>query len=92
MVGAAELAHYLPFSFKTPKVQEYIAILWDAFATNHAHGKCQFAFLADHMLTMSFVYFSIWQIKQTTPKDFAVGLIGFGKHIAKSLLDATSPD
>ena len=43
------------------------------------------------MLTMSFVYFNIWQIKQTTPKDFAMGLIGFGKDIEKSLLDATSP-
>ena len=33
----------------------------------------------------------IWQIKQTEPKDFAMGLIGFGKDIEKSLLDATSP-
>jgi len=40
---------------------------------------------------MSFVYFNIWQIKQTTPKDFAMGLIGFGKDIEKSLLEATSP-
>jgi hypothetical protein len=43
------------------------------------------------MLTMSFVYFNIWQIKQTESKDFALGLIGFGKDIEKSLLDATSP-
>ena len=43
------------------------------------------------MLTMSFVYFNIWQIKQTTPKDFAMGLIGFGKDIEKTLLGATSP-
>ena len=43
------------------------------------------------MLTMSFVYFNIWQIRQTEPKDFAMGLIGFGKDIEKSLLDATSP-
>ena len=43
------------------------------------------------MLTMSFVYFNIWQIKQTAPKDFAMGLIGFGKDIEKNLLDATSP-
>jgi len=91
MQEAAELANYLPLSFKTPKEQEYIEFLWDAFATNHTHGKYQFAFLAYHMLTMSFVYFNIWQIKQTTPKDFAIGLIGFGKDIEKSLLDATSP-
>ena len=91
MEAAAELADYLPLSFKTPKEQEYIEFLWDAFETNHTHGKYQFAFLAYHMLTMSFVYFNIWQIKQTTPKDFAMGLIGFGKDIEKSLLEATSP-
>ena len=91
MEEAAELANYLPLSFKTPKEQEYIEFLWDAFETNYTHGKYQFAFLAYHMLTMSFVYFNIWQIKQTEPKDFAMGLIGFGKDIEKSLLDATSP-
>ena len=81
MVEAAELADYLPLSFKTPKEEEYFEFLWDAFETNHTHGKYQFAFLADRMLTMSFVYFNIWPIKQTTPKDFAMGLIGFGKDI-----------
>jgi len=91
MEEATELAYYLPLSFKTPKEQEYIEFLWDAFETNTTHGKYQFAFLAYHMLTMSFVYFNIWQIKQTEPKEFAMGLIGFGKDIEKSLLDATSP-
>jgi hypothetical protein len=64
MEEAAELANYLPLSFKTPKEQEYIEFLWEAFETNYTHGKYQFAFLAYHMLTMSFVYFNIWQIKQ----------------------------
>ena len=101
MEEAAELGNYLPLSFmslrdgipwdKTPKEQEYIAFLWEAFETNYTHGKYPSAFLAFHMLTMSFVYFNIWQIKQTEPKDFAMGLIGFGKDIEKSLLDATSP-
>jgi hypothetical protein len=91
MEDAAELANYLPLSFKTPKEQEYIDFLWDAFDTNYTHGKYQFAFLAYHMLTMSFVYFNIWQIRQTEPKDFAMGLIGFGKDIEKSLLEANSP-
>jgi hypothetical protein len=91
MEGAAELANYLPLSFKTPKDQEYIGFLWDAFETNYTHGKYQFAFLAYHMLTMSFVYFNIWQIKLTQPKDFAMGLIGFGKDVEKELLEATSP-
>ena len=73
MEEAAELANYLPLSFKSPKEQEYIEFLWDAFDTNYTHGKYQFAFLAYHMLTMSFIYFNIWQIKQTEPKDFAMG-------------------
>lgn len=88
---AAELGNYLPLSFKSPKEQEYIEFLWEAFESNYTHGKYQFAFLAYHMLTMSFVYFNIWQIRQTEPKDFAMGLIGFGKDTEKNLLDATSP-
>ena len=91
MEEAAELGNYLPLSFKSPKEQEYIEFLWDAFDTNYTHGKYQFAFLAYHVLTMSFVYFNIWQINQAEPKDFAMGLIGFGKDIEKSLLEATSP-
>ena len=54
MAEAAELANYLPLSFKTPKEQEYIEFLWDAFETNYKHGKYQFAFLAYHMLTMNY--------------------------------------
>lgn len=90
MEEAAELGHYLPLSFKSPKEQEYIAFLWDAFETNYTHGKYQFAFLAYHMLTMSCVYFNIWQIKQTRPGDFEKGLIGFARD-EKALLEATSP-
>ena len=91
MEEAAELADYLPLSFKTPKEQEYIEFLWDAFETNYAHGKYQFAFLAHHMLTMGFVCFNIWQIKQNEPKDFAKGLIGFSKDTEKDILGASSP-
>jgi len=91
MEEAAELANYLPVSFKTPTEQEYIEFLWDAFELNYENKKYQFAFLAYHMLTMSFIYFNIWQIKQTEPKDFAMGLIGFGRDIEKSLLEANSP-
>lgn len=80
MAEAAELANYLPLSFKTPKEQEYVAFLWDAYTSNCENQKYQFAFLAYHMLTMSFVYFNIWQIKQNKPKDFE-----------KDLLKASSP-
>jgi hypothetical protein len=91
MDEAAALADYLPLSFKTPKEQEYIEFLWEAFETNHTHGKYQFAFLAYHMLTMSFVYFNIWQIKQTEPEDFAKAMIGFNRDLEKDLMDATTP-
>jgi len=90
MDEAVELSNYLPLSFKSPKEQEYIDFLWDAFETNYTHGKYQFAFLAYHMLTMSFVYFNIWQIRHAQPKDFENGLIGFPRE-EKSLLEATSP-
>ena len=91
MEEAAELRDYLPLSFTSPKEQEYVAFLWDAFETNYTHGKYQFAFLAYHMLTMSFVYFNIWQIKKMEPKNFAMSLIGFGKDVEKDLSKATSP-
>ena len=91
MEEAIELSNYLPLSFKTRSEQDYIAFLWDAFETNYTHSKYQFAFLAYHMLTMSFVYFIIWQIRQALPADFSKGLIGFGKVIEKNLLEATSP-
>ena len=90
MEEAAELGNYLPLSFRTRSEQDYIAFLWDAFETNYIHGNYQFAFLAYHMLTMSFVYFNIWQIKQARPDDFAKGLIGFPRD-ENNLLAATSP-
>jgi hypothetical protein len=91
MSDAFELINYLPLSFKTESEQEYINFLWEAFDSNYANKKFQFAFLAYHMLTMSFVYFNIWQIKQNEPEDFAKGLIGFSKDIEKDLLGASSP-
>jgi hypothetical protein len=91
MEEAAELASYLPLSFKTPKEEEYIRFLWDAFETNYVSGKHQFAFLAYHMLTMSFVYFNIWQIKQNRPADFLKATYGFTKDNEDTVLSATSP-
>ena len=91
MDEALELADYLPLSFKSPDEADYIAFLWDAFELNYNNGQYQFAFLAYHMLTMCFVYFNIWQIKQTRPKDFAMGLIGFNINMEKELLEAKSP-
>ncbi len=91
MDEAIELGSYLPLSFKTESEQRYIEFLWDAFETNYTHGKYQFAFLAYHMLTMSFVYFNIWQIKQAMPEDFEKAMIGFNRDVEKNISDATSP-
>jgi hypothetical protein len=91
MDEAIELANFLPLSFKSPSEQDYIAFLWDAFETNYTSEKHQFAFLAYHMLTMSFVYFNIWQIKQAIPEDFAKAAFGFTKDHEDTLLAATSP-
>lgn len=63
----------------------------DSFEQNYQNGKYQFAVLACHMLYMSFVYFSVWQIKNSNPNDFAKSLIGFSKDDEKSLLSASNP-
>ncbi len=90
MEEALELGDFLPLSFKTQSEQDYIAFLWDACESNYRSQKYQFAFLAYHMLTMSFVYFKIWQIRQTRRRDFENGLIGLPRD-ESTLLSATSP-
>ena len=90
MDEALELRLYLPASFRSPGEQEYIYFLWDAFEANYRNGLYHFAYLAYHMLMMSFVYFSIWQIRQTLRDDFNMGVIGFGGQ-ENTLLNANSP-
>ena len=91
MDEALDLADYLPASFKTPNEQEYITFLWATFEENYNNGRYQFAFLAYHMLMMTFVYFNIWQLRQTRPDDFEKGLIGFPKESEGTLLRGASP-
>jgi hypothetical protein len=88
---AYQLEDYLPLSYKNPSEQEYIAFLWEAFGSNHAGGKYQFAFLAYHMLTMAAVYFNIWQIRHHLPKDFKAAMVGFKLDEEKELLGCDSP-
>jgi hypothetical protein len=88
---ARDLERFLPMSYRTPKEEEYVRFLWEAFHDNCASGKYQFAFLAYHMLTMCFVYFNIWQIKLINPKEFETALIGFGKETENELMRASSP-
>ena len=91
MDEALYLADYLPISFKTPSEQEYIPFLWDAFGVNYESGKFQSAFLAYHMLMMSFVYFNIWKVRQTCPDDFEKVLIGFARDEERKWLMDISP-
>lgn len=88
---AAHLETYLPLSYRTPKERDYILFLWEAFDTNVEHGKYQFAFLAYHMLVMSFVYFNIWQIRLIRPRDFDLALVGFANDMERDLRAASSP-
>ena len=90
MDEALGLVDYLPDSYDTLAEQEYISFLWAVFDENYGGEKYHFAFLAYHLLVMSFVYFKIWQIKQVYPADFNKALIGFIRH-ENSLLRADSP-
>jgi hypothetical protein len=89
MDDAVPILEYLPSSFREPGEQEYISFLWSAFASNYEHEKYQFAVLPYHMLYMSFVYFSIWQIKLMRPVDFSHATI-FQKN-EKQVNSAPSP-
>lgn len=91
MEDAYQILDYLPVSYKSQKEQEYIGFLWDSFESNYQNEKFQFAFLAYHMLYMSFAYFNVWQIRNNYQEDFNKALIGFGKELEKELFAATSP-
>lgn len=91
MDEALELGSYLPVSFKTRTEQEYVAFLWDAFQSNYTSGKYEFASLAFHLLYMSFVSFSIWQIRLAREQDFKNALVGFQSDSENMLLEADSP-
>lgn len=85
------ISDYFPNSFKNSNDGNYVAFLWDAFDSNYESGKYQFSMLACHMLYMSFVYFSVWQIKTARQDAFSMSLVGFTKDDEKNLLEATSP-
>ena len=65
-----QIMRYLPASYKSTQDGEYIAYLSDSFEQNYQNGKYQFALLACHMLYMSFVYFSVWQIRNIYKSEF----------------------
>lgn len=91
MEDALELSDYLPISFKTQSEGEYLLFLWSAVESNYLSGKYEFASLAFHLLYMSFVSFSIWQIRIARESDFKHALIGFQADSELRLLDADTP-
>jgi len=89
MDAALEIHDYLPITYPTSSEGDYIRFIWEAFEGNYQSGKYQFALLALHMLYMSYVYFSVWQIKQTKPEAFSHCILF--QHKEKELLNASSP-
>jgi len=87
--AALEIHDYLPLAYPSAGEGEYIRFVWEAFESNYVAGKYQFAMLAFHMLYMSYVYFSVWQIKQAKPEAFTHAVLFQQKE--KELLTASSP-
>ncbi|MBK9335093.1 MAG: hypothetical protein IPM98_00340 [Lewinellaceae bacterium] len=77
MEEALRIFDYLPIAFKDANEQEYIVHLRETFEVNYREEKHQFAFLAYHMLFMSFIYYEIWQIREVRRNDFDMAMIGF---------------
>jgi hypothetical protein len=63
-----EIRDYLPIYFESKENDEYIEYLTSAYLKNLEAEKYQFAFIAFHMLYMSFVYKTIWLLKKNGDK------------------------
>tara|TARA_R110002049_G_C9147270_1_gene560005 strand:+ start:532 stop:1275 length:744 start_codon:yes stop_codon:yes gene_type:complete len=90
MDEALELGTYLPQSLANAGEQAYLDFLWSAFQTNYETERYEFASLAFHLLYMSFVSFSIWQIRLARPEQFAMAMVGFDKS-ENALMACESP-
>ena len=91
MDEAMELSTYLPRSFANADEQKYLEFLWSAFNINYEAERYEFASFAFHLLYMSFVSFSIWQIRLARPDQFAMAMVGFRKEEESKLKDCNSP-
>lgn len=91
MEEAQELGEYLPRSFASASEEAYLEFLWSAFQTNYEAGRYEFASLAFHLLYMSFVSFSIWQIRLARPEQFAMAMVGFRNEDESGLVACDSP-
>lgn len=91
MEEAVELGEYLPQSFAAAHEQAYLDFLWSAFQTNYEAERYEFASLAFHLLYMSFISFSVWQIRLARPTQFQMAMVGFRNEDEKGLMDCESP-
>ena len=91
MDHAIEMSKFLPASFRSQEEESYVALLWDAFESNYSQGKYEFASFAFHLLYMTYVSFSIWQIRLVREHDFKNALVGFQSESEIKLLSAGSP-
>lgn len=91
MDEALELGEYLPQSFANASEKAYLDFLWSAFQANYDAGRYEFASLAFHLLYMSFVSFSIWQIRLARPDPFAAAMVGFRNEDEGDLMACESP-
>ena len=91
MEEALELGEYLPQSFAAAGEQAYLDFLWSAFQTNYEAERYEFASLAFHLLYMSFISFSIWQIRLARPEPFRMAMVGFQSDDEVKLMDCATP-
>lgn len=91
MDEALELGSYLPQSFANASEQSYLDFLWSAFQMNYETERFEFASLAFHLLYMSFVSFSIWQIRLARPEQFAMAMVGFRSEDEGKLMGYDNP-
>ncbi len=91
MDEALELGEYLPQSFANASEQAYLDFLWSAFQTNYEAERYEFASLAFHLLYMSFVSFSVWQIRLARPEQFNMAMVGFQSDDETKLLSYDNP-
>lgn len=91
MDEALRIHDYLPISYANREEEAYIRFLWDAFETNYNAEKYEFANLAFHLLYMSFVCFSVWQIRSARRADFDKAMVGFQSDVENKLATAETP-
>jgi hypothetical protein len=91
MEEALELNDFLPYSMASANEQSYLEFLWAAFESNYEQGRFEFASLAFHLLYMSFVSFSIWQIRLARPEAFHMAMVGFRAEDEGKITECDSP-